>query len=117
MEIARPDGKVGRSESLGPFEIGDLAAGGDQWAPDRWRECEAATEGRQKLRWSRRGGGHRLGTGDAIVDDTTRHGVVADLDKEESTLLSYIPPSHVRNGSESDARGRPVDETRWEGAA
>jgi hypothetical protein len=55
----------------------------------------AVAKGRQKLRWSK-GLRARLGMGDAktddeIVDDATHDGGVADLDKEESTLLLYVP--------------------------
>ena len=31
-EVARPEAKSGWAESLGPFELGDRAAGGDRWA-------------------------------------------------------------------------------------
>jgi hypothetical protein len=45
LEVARPEAKTGRAESLGPFELGERAAAGDQWAMARWGEYEQAPVG------------------------------------------------------------------------
>jgi len=47
-------------------------------------------------------------TDDEIVEDTSHDGVVADLDKEESTLLLYIPelgPIVCEAGEDDGAAG------------
>jgi hypothetical protein len=95
LEVARPEAKVGRSESLGPFELGERAAGGDQWALARWREYEQATRGRHRLSWSR-GLRARLGMTDErsaeeIMDEAEHDEVVAELDADESALLLFVP--------------------------
>jgi hypothetical protein len=94
MELARPDAKGGRGESMTPWQVGAYAAQGDRWAAKRWAEYSKATKGVHRLRWSR-GWRARLGLGRELTDEEAAEDsddceVVTELDDAETALLLMV---------------------------
>ena len=112
MELARPDAKGGRGESMTPWQVGAYAAQGDRWAAKRWAEYSEATKGVHRLRWSR-GWRARLGLGRELTDqeaaeDSDDCEPVTELDDTETALVLMVGELGPRVCEAAELGGGPA---------